>query len=348
MPWMLAILVYIGCSTDAKHPDGIVAIDVAESGAMRVVEKYSTISNAIYLARSPDGKYIYSCDSVGLVAFSEKGGRLVETDRLNLSLRCVCHVSVSADGKKVFFADYAAGKADSVDVADGKFSNCVLHAHSGSGPNKPRQNSAHCHQALPTPDGKGYAVVDLGLDSLVEYRLENGCDDSSSKARKFYIGIPGAGPRHLVFHPNAKMAFVLSELYSKLQSVAWSSERGFEKVLCSVNTLATGDNGRPDDRDLAAAVRMAPCNKRVVISNRGENSLVVFDCCAETGRLKFKSRFYLPGSWPRDFLFLSETLALVTMERSGEVHALSYDPAAGKFKLLGSLDGLFRPVAALR
>jgi 6-phosphogluconolactonase len=345
---MLAMLVYIGCSTDAKHPDGIVAVDVSESGAMRVIEKYSTISNAIYLARSPDGKYIYSCDSVGLVAFSDNNGKLLETDRLNLSLRCVCHVSVSQDGKKVFFADYADGKAGSVEVKDGKFFNCVIHAHKGSGPNKPRQNSAHCHQAVPSPDGKGYIVVDLGLDSLFEYRLEDSRDHSSVERRKFDTALPGAGPRHLVFHPNGKTAFLVSELYSKLQSISWSAERGFEKTLFSVNTLASDDNGRGEGRDLAAAVRMAPCKKRVVMSNRGENSLVVFDCCGETGQLKFKSRFLLPGSWPRDFLFLSDTLAIVTMERSGQLHTLSYNPDAGEFKLLNTIDGLFRPVAALR
>ena len=85
--------------------------------------------------------------------------------------------------------------------------------------------------------------------------------------------------------------------------------------------------------------------KRVVVSNRGENSLVVFDFDEATGRLSFKTRTLLSGDWPRDFVFVNATLALVAMERSGEVHSLRYDPATGAFTRISTLSGLFRPVA---
>lgn len=347
MSGILAMLVYIGCYTDAKNSDGIVAVDILPSGEMRVVEKYK-IDNAIYLTRSPDGMRVYSSDANGIVAFLDENGSLKETDRLNLNMRCICHLSVSADGKKVFFAEYIEGKAGSVEVDGGVFGKCVVHSHSGSGPNKPRQNSAHCHQAVPSPDGGGYIVVDLGIDSLVEYRFDaEGKDSESSSGRVFKSTLPGAGPRHLVFHDNGKMAFVVSELYNKLESVQWDCAQGFTKTFCRVNTLASDDNGRSEGRDLAAAVRMAPCGKRVVMSNRGENSLVVFDCDEKSGNLQFKSRTLLPGSWPRDFVFLSPTLAMVTMERSGEVHTLRYDPETSEFKVLSTLGGLYRPVVAL-
>lgn len=82
-----------------------------------------------------------------------------------------------------------------------------------------------------------------------------------------------------------------------------------------------------------------------LVSNRGENSLVIYDFDESTGKLAFKSRSLLPGSWPRDFIFVTDTLALVALERSGEVISLRYDPAAGTFTPLATLGGLFRPVA---
>ena len=88
--------------------------------------------------------------------------------------------------------------------------------------------------------------------------------------------------------------------------------------------------------------------KRVIVSNRGEQSLVAYDFDEATGKLKFKARTVLPGSWPRDFIFLNDTLAIVTMERSGEVHTLRYDAEKGTFSVLGTCSGLFRPVAALK
>ena len=95
-------------------------------------------------------------------------------------------------------------------------------------------------------------------------------------------------------------------------------------------------------------MRLAPEGGKVVASNRGEQSLVAFGFDAKTGALDFKARSVLPGSWPRDFIFLSDTLALAAMERSGEVHSLRYDPATGSFRVLSTLGGLHRPVALLK
>ncbi len=344
------MIVYLGCYTNAEHPDGLFAVELDPvSGKMEAVASYP-VKNAIYLAYSPDRKRLYSCEGSGLVAFAvQEGGKLVETDRLNLGMRCICHLSVAADGSRVFFAEYVAGKAGSVAVKDGKFSTPVVHVHSGSGPNLPRQGSAHCHQAVPSPDGKGYVDVDLGLDELVEYCLAaDGSDSGDATARRFKTTLPGAGPRHLVFHPDGRLAFLVSELYSKLETLAYDPARGFTATLDRKDLLEGGGNGRGEDRDLAAAVRLAPGGGRVVASNRGEQSLAVFDFDAKSGALSFKARTVLPGSWPRDFVFVSDTVALAAMERSGEVHALKYDPATGKFSVLSTLGGLYRPVALLK
>ena len=104
----------------------------------------------------------------------------------------------------------------------------------------------------------------------------------------------------------------------------------------------------PHSSCLAAAIRFTPDGKCIVVSNRGENSLVVFDFDEATGKLTFKARTLLSGDWPRDFIFVSPTLALVAMERSGEVHALRFDAASGGFSILSTLSGLFRPVALAR
>ena len=350
MTGVLAMMVYIGCYTDAEHTNGIFAAEVdARSGAMEVMTAYP-VENAIYLAWSPDRRWLYSCERSGLVAFAAGAdGKLVETDRLNLGMRCICHLSVAADGSRVFFAEYVAGKAGSVTVKDGKFGQPTVHVHSGSGPNLPRQGSAHCHQAVPSPDGKGYVVVDLGLDELVEYRLAaDGSDSVDAPPRRFKTTLPGAGPRHFVFHPDGRLAFLVSELYSKIETLAYDPDRGFTATLCRRDLLAGGGNGRGSDQDLAAAVRLAPEGGKVVASNRGEQSLVAFGFDAKTGALDFKARSVLPGSWPRDFIFLTDTLALAAMERSGEVHSLRYDPATGSFKVLSTLGGLHRPVALLK
>ena len=350
----------LGCYTDASHPNGLKMLELDESSGVMSVLAERPVSNALYQALSPDGKYLYSCTGEGLASFRAEG--LESVDSISLG-KCVCHVSTMPDGKRVVFADYIGGFAGSVEVADGRFGKAVKHQHSGCGPNLPRQSCAHCHQAIPMPNGEGYCVVDLGLDQIVEY----------PSGRVFRTSPVGAGPRHLLFHPNGHLAFLVYELGNLVSSLSWSSADGF-KLLDTYSTVI--DLSRKERKDhkgelftnstrstrstrlnnlvnpvnpvknnQAAAIRLAPDGRRVVVSNRGEDSLAVYDFDSATGRLAFKARTFLAGSWPRDFMFVTENLALVALERSGEVHALRYNAATGDFKMIATLGGLFRPVA---
>lgn len=318
--------VYLGCYTDEAHPNGLKVLELDElSGGMNVLGEYP-VSNALYQALSADGGILYSGTGDGLASFRASDMELV--DRVGIG-NCVCHVAEMQDGRHVVWADYLGGAAGSVEVAEGKFSSLVRHQHSGAGPNLPRQDSAHCHQALPTPDGRSYCVVDLGLDQIVEY----------PSGRVFRTSPAGAGPRHLVFHPNGRLAFLVYELGNLVSSLSWSPSNGFA-LLDTLPTLR-----EPDMDSIAAAIRLTPDMKRVVVSNRGENSLATYGFDESTGKLSFLSRTMLPGNWPRDFIFINDTLALVACERSGEVLAMRHDPSNGGFEMANALGGLYRPVA---
>ena len=366
----------LGCYTDEAHPNGLKLLELDESsGTMSVLDEYP-VRHAIYQAFSPGADLLYTCTDVGVASLAVKGARLIHLDEVDLGGECVCHVAAMPGGNRVVFADYLGGFAGSVEVENGRFGKVVKHQHIGSGPNLPRQDKAHCHQAIPTPDGKGYCVVDLGLDQIVEY----------PSGRVFRTSPSGAGPRHLLFHPNGRLAFLVYELGNLVSSLSWSSADGF-KILDTLPTiidlsckeredrkgeLFTNDNCHtclqiintnstrstrstrlnnlvnpvnPVKNNQAAAIRLTPDERRVIVSNRGENSLVVFDFDESTGKLAFKVRTMLAGDWPRDFIFVSDSLALVACERSGEVQSLSYEKDVGMFNTIATLSGLFRPVS---
>ena len=335
----------LGCYTDEAHPNGLKVLELDESSGVMSVLAERPVSNALYQALSSDGKCLYSCTGEGLASFRAEGLKPVDSIPLG---NCVCHVSTMPDGKRVVFADYLGGFAGSVEVADGRFGQAVKHQHSGCGPNLPRQDKAHCHQVMPTPDGKGYCVIDLGLDQIVEY----------PSGRVFRTSPSGAGPRHLLFHPDGRLAFLVSELGNLVTSLSWSPTDGFRTLDVLPTVISRRDaetqSGsqnlcasapQRENYSIAAAIRFTPDMKRIVVSNRGEDSLAVYDFDSATGRLAFKARTFLDGSWPRDFIFVSDDLALVATERSGEVHALRYNAATGEFKVIATLGGLFRPVA---
>lgn len=330
-----AIAVCVGCNADSGHPVGVHVLSVnLQSG---VVEKIGSrrLNHAVYLAYAPDGRYVYSCSDTGLASFAVEGSSLSMVDEVPLP-DGPCHISAMPDGRRLAWAEYMGGTCGSVEVADGRFAKVVVHRHSGSGPNLPRQAGPHCHQAVLTPDGKGYCVVDLGLDQIVEY----------PSGRTFHTSPAGAGPRHLLFHPNGRLAFLVYEMGNLVSSLSWSPEAGF--TLMDTQPTLFGDSVSFESKNnLAAAIRFTPDGKCIVVSNRGENSLVVFDFDEATGKLTFKARTLLSGDWPRDFAFVGDDIVLVAFERSGEVQTLRYDSESGMFAPLVTLGGFYRPLAVL-
>ena len=324
------MMIFVGCYTDKDNPNGLKTLRLdAVTGELELVGEYS-LSNALYQTLSSDGRFLYSCTGEGIASLSiEPDGKLHEIDSVPLG-DCICHVAELPELGRVAFAEYLGGFAGSCAVKDGFFSNVKKHQHYGSGPNLPRQESAHCHQACKLPGAAGYAVCDLGSDEIVEY----------PRNRVFKTTPRGAGPRHLLFHPDGRQAFLVSELGNIVSSLAWTVEKGFT-LMDSHSTLENDFSGL----NLASAIRFTPDNKRVVVSNRGENSLAVFDFDENTEKLTFKSRTMLDGNWPRDFIFVTDSLALVALEKSGEIHSLKYDSKTGSFTLLHKCRGVFRPVA---
>lgn len=81
----------------------------------------------------------------------------------------------------------------------------------GHGPNASRQEHSHCHHVL---FHQGYLyTVDLGVDVLSIYRFNESNGDVSLVGDHIKTE-PGAGPRHMIFHPTKPLVFVCNELNS--------------------------------------------------------------------------------------------------------------------------------------
>lgn len=325
------MICFVGCYTDDAHPEGIHVIDVdPKSGALRRISTVR-LPNAIYQAQSPCGHYLISCMQGGLAAFRIKDGALVLTDRVEWGGQCLCHVSVMPDGKRVCWADYLAGEAGSIGFDEGCFvsGSMIRHRHEGCGPNLPRQASAHCHQAIPLPNGSGYAVVDLGLDRISVYPQD----------RHFPTEPRGAGPRHLAYHPSGGFAFLASEL-GNLVAVYRLTGNGRFEYLSFESTLSEGWRGE----SAVAAIRVSSDGRRVYVSNRGHDSIATFDFEEKSERLTKLFVTPLSGAFPRDFDFLPDgRVALATLERSGKLVSLCGDSGTGGFSEIGGLIGFYRP-----
>lgn len=108
----------------------------------------------------------------------------------------------------------------------------------GNGPNKDRQAGSHCHQ-VQFYQGFLY-VVDLGTDTISSYHF----DDSNGQVRlngERLKATPGAGPRHLLFHPDQPLAFVANELDSTTSVYRTDVAVGKLELLQTISTRRAED-----------------------------------------------------------------------------------------------------------
>lgn len=92
---------------------------------------------------------------------------------------------------------------------------------------------------------------------------------------------PGAGPRHMAFHPSLDVVYANEEQVSSVGVYAFDPERGSLERKQSLSTL-------PDEyagENSTGSLRVHPSGKAVYVSNRGHNSIATFAVDEKTGLL---------------------------------------------------------------
>ena len=99
------------------------------------------------------------------------------------------------------------------------------------------------------------------------------------------------------------------------------------------STLPKDFSGRNTDAEVA----VHPSGKFVYASNRGDDSIAVFGCDPDSGRLAFIERVPTGGQTPRHFeIDATGRYLLAANQLSGTVVVFSIDTAAGHLRPAGS------------
>jgi 6-phosphogluconolactonase len=146
---------------------------------------------------------------------------------------------------------------------------------------------------------------------------------------------PGAGPRHLAFHPNGKVAYLIAELNDTLSAYSYDATRGQLTFLESKSTLPAGTDG---SSNTCAEVVVAPSGKFVYGSNRGHDSIARFSINADTGKLTFMDSTPSGGNVPRSFTLSANGELMLVANESGNVTSFSVNTKSGALTKLLSLD----------
>jgi 6-phosphogluconolactonase len=308
-------LLFVGTYTE-KESKGIYAyrFDLASSGMTPLGIAAETV-NPSFLAIDPSHRFLYAVNEVqkykdansGVVStfaidYPEgdlRSGKLQLLNAVASRGADPCYIAFDKTGKYALVANYTGGSIAVFPVrADGQIGeSSAFIQHVGSSVNRERQEGPHAHWIETTPDNRFAIAVDLGLDELLIYRFDERNGSLAPNNPPYAKLDPGAGPRHLSFHPNGKFAYVVNELQSSITAFSYDARLGRLRKLKTVSTLPKNFSGAND----AAEIKVHPSGKFLFASNRGHDTIALFSIDRKTGALTQVDHFPTQGKTPRNF-----------------------------------------------
>ena len=212
------------------------------------------------------------------------------------------HITISDDGKYLYTANYSAGDIAEIALTEnGAMERVRFFQHSGKSILK-RQQSPHPHQCLFNPAGSELYVCDLGTDEIFIYEYSP-AEGIKSPCRTRLKLAPGSGPRHLVFSPSGNELYCANELSGSVTSFV--RRNGSWQMVKTVSTLK-----EPFENNYPGAIKISSCGKFFLVSNRGHNSIALFETAAN-GDFALLKTISLAGNFPYDILFLDNDRCVV-------------------------------------
>lgn len=335
-----ATRVYIGAYTQ----DGGRGINQASfdpnTGELKLLGLAGEAKNPSFLALPANDEFLYSVNEIGDYNAS-RGGTLsafaVDAESGQLSLlnnestagTGPCFVSLDNEGKHALVANYGNGSVAVLPIdAAGKLqpASAVIQQE-GTGPNAARQTGPHAHSIKLDAANRFALACDLGADKVFVYRFDPTKGTLTPNETPWFQTAPGAGPRHLAFHPNGKWVYIVNELDCTLVAAAYDAERGVLKALQTETTLPAGGV----EGNTCAEVVVHPTGKFVYASNRGHDSIAMFAIDEATGKLTPLGQHPAGGKTPRNFnIDPSGKFLLAALQGSNRVVVHTIDQATGK------------------
>ncbi|WP_373866432.1 lactonase family protein [Acinetobacter seifertii] len=330
--------------------EGLYQLQVNGDGTLTPI-KVLKMKSPSWIVKSKDGRFAYTTNEENLgevTALSVQNGKVEVLNTVDSHGGHPTHASISLDGKFLFVSNYSAfdkgrgGVAVLPILPNGHIGEMVQNIvfAEGSGHVKGRQESGHAHSTTFSPDGKYLYASDLGNDKVYAFRYNPNkpqpLEADSSRDVKF---VHGSGPRHMVFSPNGKYAYITAEMRSEI--VAFNVQDGHLKKIAELKLVH--EDKTPEFKS-ASGIILSPDGKYVIAGNRGaDNKLLVFKI-QQNGLLGQPVIYKANGIEPRAFSFDATGKYLyVTNVYSNNISLFRFDAKSGSLKPTGDAAKISTP-----
>lgn len=288
------------------------------------------VGDPSYLALHPDGRTLYAVnerEDGAVTAVRLADGKVLESRSTGGA--APCHLSVHPSGRWLLSANYGTGSVavHPIDASGALGERTDLVTHSSPAPG-PGQEGPHAHQFVTSPDGGHVLAVDLGTDTVYTYRLDLKAGTLTEVARAQTK--PGAGPRHLTFHPGGRYAYLANEVDNTVAVCAYDPGTG-RLTIGEEQSTGTGSG-----TSYPAQLVVTPNGRYAYLANRGHNSLARYAVEAEGARLRLLDTVPVSGDFPRQIALSPDgTVLFAANQRSSTVSVFLVDEDSGELPLAG-------------
>ena len=337
--------VFVGTYT-GKKSKGIYRAEMdAATGKLSNVEAAAETSNPSFLAIDPKNRFLFAANEVsdfggkkaGAVSsftLDPKTGKLAALNQQSSVGAGPCHIVADKEGKHVLVANYGGGSAAVLPYgADGRLGAASgFVQHKGTSVNPARQEAPHAHSINLDPANRYAAVADLGLDKVFVYKFGAAKGTLMPNDPPSVAMEPGAGPRHFAFHPSGLHAYAINEMANTITAMTYNADKGILAKIQTVPTLPKGFKGK----SFTADVQVHPSGKYLYGSNRGHNSIVVYQIDPERGTLIYVGHQAEGIKTPRGFgIDPTGTFLIVGNQDGDSLLVFRIDPKSGELKPTG-------------
>jgi 6-phosphogluconolactonase len=331
-PMEKQVLVFVGrCNYSASLEIIVYTMDTF-TGALSSLCSSPKISNPSFLAIHPNKKMLYavnesSSGKVSALSFDSVQNTIGVLNSVSSGGNGPCHVSIDQSGQYVLAANYNSGSIAVLPIkTDGSLGTATSTIQqAGTGPNSGRQSGPHAHMIMQAKNNFVYCC-DLGADKIFIYALNTSTGAIASVGNDASTNA-GAGPRHIVFHPNNSWAYVICELAGTIEAFNVNNSTGSLSRFQNISTLAIGATGDPG----SAEIDITPDGKYLYASNRANNNnIAMYSINQATGELTLLGHQPTNGRTPRSFAIdPSGRFLFVANVDGNNIVAFKIDPLSG-------------------
>ena len=271
------------------------------------------ISFGVYSSRFKRHYLLNEADAGTVGAWTADTNGWTKTAEVSSQGKWPCYTALSGDQSALAVANYGTGNVLVFELCTqtgNPLEPAQIRQNTGKGPNADRQEGPHAHWVRFAPDQKHIYSIDLGTDQVLGYSYD-AKTHAVGEGFTAFKAPAGAGPRHMVFHPNRQVAFLVTELTNQVVSLKANSDGTLSQV--QVASLL------PDDftaHSQAAHIAINDAGDRLYASNRGHNSVAVFEVDG-AGGLKLLQIASTTGDWPRFFALYEAQKRVVVAHQNG-------------------------------